>query len=421
MVFYFTDISEPDIFKIYTIKNMNELNKKKSAFSEEDQKYMKLAIKFAWKGRGKTSPNPMVGAVIVKEGRIISQGYHRQVGLAHAEIEAINNSTEPLDNSTMYVTLEPCTLYGKTLPCCSEIIKHKFKKIIVGCIDPNPRINGRGIEFLKKAGINVKIGLFEDKIMLQNEVFFKQIKTKTPFICCKIASSIDGKLAARSSDSKWITSEKSRKQVQNLRKEYGCVLTGINTVLTDDPFLIPRKIPGDSSKIIHAVHSKKFYRVILDSNLRIASNPGINIIKTSGLAKTIIFTENKNNSGFYKIVKELHKKNLDVLTVGKDPFRGTGLDILKILKILYQKYEITSILLECGPVLLESFLKRGLIDKFIFFFAPRILGGDSNYDMFPDLEINRIKDSMNLKFEKVKKIGNDIIVTAYPLKNKKHG
>lgn len=398
---------------------MNELNKKKSVFSEADKKYMKLAIKLAWKGRGKTNPNPMVGAVIVKDGKIISQGYHRQVGLAHAEIEAINNSTGPLDDSTMYVTLEPCTLHGKTLPCCSEIVKHKFKKIIIGCIDPNPRINGRGIEFLKKAGINVKTGLFEDKIKLQNEVFFKQIKTKTPFICCKIASSIDGKLAARSSDSKWITSEKSRRQVQNLRKEYGCVLTGINTVLNDDPYLFPRKIPGDASKTIYIVRSRKFYRVILDSDLRIALNPGLNIIKTSGLVKTVIFTENKNNPGFSKRVEELQKKNLDVLTVGKDPLSGTGLDILKILKILYRKYEITSILLECGPVLLGSFLKRGLIDKFIFFFAPRIIGGDSDYDMFPGLEINRIKDSINLKFENVKRIGNDIAVTAYPLKKQK--
>jgi diaminohydroxyphosphoribosylaminopyrimidine deaminase/5-amino-6-(5-phosphoribosylamino)uracil reductase len=377
---------------------------------------MRLAIRLAGKGRGKTNPNPMVGAVIVKDGRIISQGYHKQVGLAHAEIEAINNSIESPENSTMYVTLEPCTLHGKTLPCVNEIIKHKFKKIIVGSIDPNPQVNGRGIEFLKKAGINVESGLLENKIKLQNEVFFKQIKAKIPFICCKIASSIDGKLAARSSDSKWITSERSRKQVQDLRKEYGCVLTGINTVLNDDPFLIPRKISGNTSKTIYTLLSRKFFRVILDSDLKIALHPDINIIKTSGLAKTIVFTGNKKNSGFQKRVRGLQKNNIDVVTVDKDPSEGTGLDILKILKILYQKYEITSILLECGPALLGSFLKRGLIDKFIIFFAPRVIGGDSDYDMFADLKINKIKDSINLKFENVKRIGNDIVVTAYPLK-----
>jgi diaminohydroxyphosphoribosylaminopyrimidine deaminase/5-amino-6-(5-phosphoribosylamino)uracil reductase len=404
MVFYFIGILKTRYFKICATKNMNELNKKKTIFSEEDNKYMRLAIKLAGKGRGKTNPNPMVGAVIVKNGRIMSQGYHKQVGLAHAEIEAIYNSKESPENSTMYVTLEPCTLHGKTLPCVNEIVKHKFKKIIVGCIDPNPRVNGRGIEFLKKAGINVESGLLEDKIKLQNEVFFKQIKAKIPFVCCKVASSIDGKLATRSSDSKWITSEKSRKQVQNLRKEYGCVLTGINTILNDDPYLIPRKISGNASKTIYTTSSKKFYRVILDSDLKIALHPNINIIKTSSLAKTIVFTGNKKNSGFQKRVKELQKNKIDVLTVGKDPSGGTGLDILKILKILYQRYEITSILLECGPALLGSFLKRGLIDKFIIFFAPRIIGGDSDYDMFADLEINKIKDSINLKFENVKRI-----------------
>ncbi len=398
---------------------MNELNKIKTVFSKEDIKYMRLAIKLAGKGRGKTNPNPMVGAVIVKDDRVISQGYHKQVGLAHAEIEAINNSTESPENSTMYVTLEPCTLHGKTLPCVNEIVKHKFKKIIIGSIDPNPRVNGRGIEFLRTAGINVESGLLEDKIKLQNEVFFKQIKAKMPFVCCKIASSIDGKLATRSSDSKWITSERSRKQVQYLRKEYGCILTGINTVLNDDPYLIPRKISGNASKTIYNTSSGKFYRVILDSDLKIALRPDINIIKTSGLAKTIVFTDNKKDSGFQKRVRELQKNNIDVLTVGKEPSGGVGLDILKILKILYRKYEITSMLLECGPALLGSFLKRGLIDKFIFFFAPRIIGGDSDYDMFASLEINKIKDSINLKFENVKRIGNDIVITAYPLKKQK--
>src|SRR4030065_2333845 len=329
---------------------MSELNKKKTVFSEEDNKYMRLAVKLAGKGRGKTNPNPMVGAVIVKDGRIISQGYHKQVGLSHAEIQAINNSTESLENSTMYVTLEPCTLHGKTLPCVNEIVKHKFKKIIIGSVDPNPGVNGRGIKFLKKAGINVESELLEDKKKLQNEVFFKQIKAKIPFVCCKIASSIDGKLATRSSDSKWITSEKSRKQVQNLRKEYGCTLIGINTVLNDDPYLIPRKIYGNSLKTIYTTPKGKFYRVILDSDLKIALHPDINIIKTSGLAKTIVFACNKKNPGFQKRVRELQKGSIDVLTVGKNPL-GAGLDILKILKILYRKYEITSILLECRAAL----------------------------------------------------------------------
>jgi diaminohydroxyphosphoribosylaminopyrimidine deaminase/5-amino-6-(5-phosphoribosylamino)uracil reductase len=380
-------------------------------FTKEDRKYMEIAIKLAGRGRGDAKPNPMVGAIIVKDGKIISSGYHRQAGLHHAEIEAINNSIQSLESSTMYVTLEPCTFQGKTPPCVNEIVKHKLKEIIIGCIDPNPKVNGRGIEFLKKAGIKVKSGLLKNKIEQQNEVFFKQIKTGIPFICCKIASSIDGKLAAKSSDSRWITSERSRMQVQDLRKEYGCVLTGINTVLNDNPYLFPRKNIEYSYK---NYGSQKFYRVILDSNLRI--NLDSNIVKTSNLVKTIVFIEDKNKSKFTGKIKKLEENNIDVLPVNKDIVECTGLDILKIIKILYKKYEITSILLECGPALITSFLKRNLIDKFIFYFAPKIIGGDSDYNMFTELGINKIKDSINLRFENIKKIGSDIVITAYPLK-----
>ncbi|MFZ3386490.1 MAG: bifunctional diaminohydroxyphosphoribosylaminopyrimidine deaminase/5-amino-6-(5-phosphoribosylamino)uracil reductase RibD [Candidatus Hydromicrobium sp.] len=380
-------------------------------FTKEDRKYMEIAIKLAGRGRGDANPNPMVGAIIVKDGKIISSGYHRQAGLHHAEIEAINNSIQSLESSTMYVTLEPCTFQGKTPPCVNEIVKHKLKEIIIGCIDPNPKVNGRGIEFLKKAGIKVKSGLLKNKIEQQNEVFFKQIKTGIPFICCKIASSIDGKLAAKSSDSRWITSERSRMQVQDLRKEYGCILTGINTVLNDNPYLFPRKNIEYSYK---NYGSQKFYRVILDSNLRI--NLDSNIVKTSNLVKTIVFIEDKNKSKFTGKIKKLEENNIDVLPVNKDIVEFTGLDIIKIIKILYKKYEITSILLECGPALITSFLKRNLIDKFIFYFAPKIIGGDSDYNMFTELGINKIKDSINLRFENIKRIGSDIVITAYPLK-----
>jgi diaminohydroxyphosphoribosylaminopyrimidine deaminase/5-amino-6-(5-phosphoribosylamino)uracil reductase len=380
-------------------------------FTKEDRKYMEIAIKLAGRGKGDAKPNPMVGAIIVKDGKIISSGYHRQAGLHHAEIEAINNSIQSLESSTMYVTLEPCTFQGKTPPCVNEIVKHKLKEIIIGCIDPNPKVNGRGIEFLKKAGIKVKSGLLKNKIEQQNEVFFKQIKTGIPFICCKIASSIDGKLAAKSSDSRWITSERSRMQVQDLRKEYGCVLTGINTVLNDNPYLFPRKNIEYSYK---NYGSQKFYRVILDSNLRI--NLDSNIVKTSNLVKTIVFIEDKNKSKFTGKIKKLEENNIDVLPVNKDIVECTGLDILKIIKILYKKYEITSILLECGPALITSFLKRNLIDKFIFYFAPKIIGGDSDYNMFTELGINKIKDSINLRFENIKRKGSDIVITAYPLK-----
>lgn len=383
-------------------------------FTEEDKKYMELAIKLAEKGRGSTNPNPMVGTVITKNGRIISSGYHKQAGLPHAEIEAINNSSQSLDNSTMYVTLEPCTFQGKTPPCVDEIVKHKFKEIIIGCIDPNPKVNGRGIRFLKKAGIKTRSGLLKEKVKLQNEVFFKQIKTGIPFVCCKIASSIDGKLAARTSDSRWITSEKSRMQVQDLRKEYGCTLTGINTVLVDDPFLFPRKKIKSSISLNKDYNGQKFYRVILDSSLRI--NLDSNIIKTSDMAKTIIFTTKKQMKIAQDKISKLNKNKIDVLEVDRENSKISGLDILKVLKILYKKYQITSLLLECGPTLLTSFLKRDLIDKFIFYLAPKIIGGDSSYNMFRGLGIDRVTDCINLRFENIRRSSGDIVITAYPLK-----
>jgi diaminohydroxyphosphoribosylaminopyrimidine deaminase/5-amino-6-(5-phosphoribosylamino)uracil reductase len=385
-------------------------------FTREDIYYMKKAIKLAEKGRGETSPNPMVGAVIVKDGRIISSGYHHKAGLPHAEIEAIKNCKEELDGSTMYITLEPCTFHGKTPPCTDEIIKHSFREIIIGCIDPNPYVNGKGVMALKEAGFLVKTGLLEDLIEIQNEVFFKYIRTGMPFVCCKIASSIDGKVATKTQNSKWITSEKSRALVQKIRREYDCILTGINTVSKDNPYLLPRKNIDAPLKNIDIPRNRIFYRVILDSNLKIDLDS--NVIKTSDLAKTIIFINKKYSSSLKEKIKILRNNNIDVIAVNGDPVTGIGLDIYSILHILCNKYQITSVLLESGPTVTGSFLKRGLIDKFIFFIAPKIIGGDSSYDMFPGMGINNIKDCIDLRFDNIKRSGTDIVITAYPLKNK---
>ena len=212
-------------------------------FSDYDRKIMELAIRLAEKARGMTSPNPMVGSVIVKDGKILSSGYHRKAGGPHAEIEAIDSFSDKagLKNASLYVTLEPCSLYGKTPPCTDAIIKHGFSEVIIGSMDPNPEINGRGIDKLRKAGIRVRYGLLEERIARQNETFFKHIVTGRPFMTLKIASSIDGKTAVKSGDSKWITGIRSRQLVQRTRKEYDCILTGINTVIKDDPLLYPRR------------------------------------------------------------------------------------------------------------------------------------------------------------------------------------
>ncbi|MDD3521109.1 MAG: bifunctional diaminohydroxyphosphoribosylaminopyrimidine deaminase/5-amino-6-(5-phosphoribosylamino)uracil reductase RibD [Actinomycetota bacterium] len=214
---------------------------KKEDFTKEDKKFMGMALHLAEKGKGTVSPNPMVGAVIVKDNIFISGGFHAKAGFNHAEINAIENAKKKIgyklpEGLKMYVTLEPCSIYGRTPPCADSLISNKFSEIIISILDPNPKINGQGFIKLKQAGLNVRTGLLEEQAKKLNEIFFTNIIKKRPFICAKTASTLDGNLAARTGDSKWITDEKSRMLVQKLRFEYGCVLTGINTVIKDNPF-----------------------------------------------------------------------------------------------------------------------------------------------------------------------------------------
>jgi diaminohydroxyphosphoribosylaminopyrimidine deaminase/5-amino-6-(5-phosphoribosylamino)uracil reductase len=413
-------------------------------FTENDKKYMRIAINLAQKAKGHTSPNPVVGAVIVRDGIIISKGYHKKAGCAHAEIEAIHacSNKAKLKGSRMYVTLEPCSIYGKTPPCIDAIIKHGFAEIVIGSTDFNPMINGKGIEALKKAGIKVRVGLFKEEIKRQNEIFFKHITTASPFICCKIASSIDGKIAAKSSDSKWITTIESRKIVQKIRIEYDCIMTGINSVLIDDPLLYPRKTSGKfliesniqaneddycSAMLPDIRNGKQFYRVVLDSGLKLPFDS--NIVKTANFIKTIVFTSNKiSKDDFGRRAGYLSQKNIDIVKVNSylpENKKALLLDLKEILGKLYSDYGITSVLLESGPALVTEFLKNNLIDKFIFFLAPKIIGGDSSFNMFSNLNINKIDDVLRINFEAVKKIigsgkggtDTDIIIVAYPSAN----
>jgi diaminohydroxyphosphoribosylaminopyrimidine deaminase/5-amino-6-(5-phosphoribosylamino)uracil reductase len=391
-------------------------------FSENDKKIMRLAIKLAGKASGLTSPNPLVGAVIIKNGNVIASGYHKRAGLPHAEIEAINSlfDTEVLRDAMLYVTLEPCDVYGKTPPCTDAIIKHRFSEVIIGSIDPNPKISGSGISKLKNAGIKVKYGLLEEQIKQQNEIFFKHIVAKSPFITLKTASSIDGKIATKTGDSRWITSVRSRRLVHKIRKQHDCILTGINTVIADDPLLYPRKNNGTDQDLNE---DKKYYRVVLDSNLRM--NAFSNIAKTANKVKTVIFTSGQAFQ-YKNRLKELKDLNIDIIKIPVEKNDGlhtgnnrTGivkLDILKALKILYDNYGITSIIVEAGPNLSTEFLRKGLVDKFLFFISPKILGGNSNYSMFSDLGILKVSSSIELCIKSKKSIGDDILITAYPKK-----
>ena len=394
------------------------MNKKEHSFTKQDKKFMRLALKLAAKAKGLTSPNPMVGAVIVYNGKIISSGYHKKAGLAHAEIEAINSCEDKklLKGADIYITLEPCSFYGKTPPCTETIIKYGFGKVIVAAIDPNPKVSGNGIKRLREAGIDVKTGLFEIEAIKQNEVFFKHIKTGMPFVTIKIAASIDGKTAAASGNSKWITGVKSRNIVQKLRYESDCILTGINTVLADNPLLYPRDIEYNKNiknNNLFSLNKKKFYRVVLDSNLKIPLD--FLIVNTASEIKTIIFTliKTKQDNNFENKLNLLKQKGIDIVFAPND--MKNGIDLEFVLKTLYSNYEITSVLVEGGKTLNTSLVKKNLADKFVFFIAPKIIGGESSYSMFSELGIKDVNSAFKIRFDLIKKIAGDLMITAYPL------
>ncbi len=384
-------------------------------FSNEDKKYMRLAISLAEKARGLTSPNPLVGAVIVKDKKIIGTGFHKKAGANHAEIEAINAcpGENLLKGATMYVSLEPCCIYGKTSPCTDALIKYGFARVIAASVDPNPSVNGKGLKILKDSGIDVGCGLLEEIAGKQNEVFFKSVTTGYPFVTVKIASSIDGRTALGSGDSKWITSEKSRQYVQEIRYQNDCILTGINTVLKDDPLLYPRVKVKKSGAF---KSSKKFLRAILDSNLKLC--PDSQIAGTADKIRTIVFTA-RLDSKQSKKAPGLQKMGLEIIqikTVSQTPENGPVrlLDISQALKILHDDYEVTSVLVEAGETVCSSLIKNKLIDKFLFFISPKIIGSDSSFGMFGSLKNRVLLRCPAVKFDSIRKSGSDILITAYP-------
>jgi len=415
----------------------------KKAFTKEDEKFMRLALGLAGKGRGTVSPNPLVGAVIVKDNVFVSGGFHAAAGYNHAEINAIENAEDKLGSRLpkglkLYVTLEPCSMHGRTPPCTDALIRNKFSEIIISVLDPNPKINGQGILKLRQAGIKVRTGLLQKQGEKLNEIFFTNIQKGRPFICAKTAATLDGNLAAKTGDSKWVTDRKSRMFVQKLRFDYGCVLTGINTVIKDDPFLFPRKsLKNNMAEVFNKndfngiektflkkeilvneedgkkvkIHCFNFKRVIIDTELDI--NADSNIARTAKHIKTIIFSSEESIKSKAEKYNLLLDKGINIEAVNTLK-NEKMLDLNEIIGILFNKYEITSVMLECGPGLLTSFLKSGLIDKFMFFIAPKITGGNNPYSVFNELGINKMYESINLKFDNIKKIQNDLLIEAYP-------
>ncbi|MDD3149436.1 MAG: bifunctional diaminohydroxyphosphoribosylaminopyrimidine deaminase/5-amino-6-(5-phosphoribosylamino)uracil reductase RibD [Candidatus Gastranaerophilales bacterium] len=352
--------------------------------------YIKKCIKFAKQGEGHVAPNPLVGAVVLdKNGDIAGYGYHQKYGEAHAEVNAINMAGEKTDGGTIFISLEPCSHYGKTPPCADLIIKSNIKKMVVGMIDPNPKVSGDGIKKCKDARIEVIVGVLEKECQKLNEIFIKNQKEQKPFIAIKTAITIDGKIATKTGSSKWITSEKSRKEVQKLRNKYDAILTGSGTVLADNPSLTCQMNNGINPA-----------RIVIDSKF-----------------KTLLTSKVYNNDGtkiFIAVDENIKIKN-DIsknINLIKCPLINDKIDLNYLIEKLYNE-GITSILVEAGGTLNAQFIKQKLVDKFYIFTAPKILGDNNGKSFIDSFNIADIKECTNLIFDEIIFLKPDILIKAY--------
>ena len=353
---------------------------------------MERALELAAMGIGKVNPNPLVGAVIVKDGEIIGEGYHECYGEAHAERNAVKNAVKSVEGSTIYVTLEPCAHYGKTPPCVDLIIEKKFKKVVIGMLDPNELVAGKSIEKLKNHGIEVVVGVKEEECKKMNEIFIKYITSKIPFVVLKSGISLDGKIATYSGNSKWITSKESREDAQNLRNRLNSIMVGVNTIITDDPELTCR-----------INNEKKLIRIVVDTKLRIPLDS--KVIKNND-KQTIVATILSSDEEKKKTLRDLGVKVIEVSE------KNNKVNLKELVKKLGQE-GIDSILIEGGGTLNFSALEEKIVDKVIFYIAPKILGGENSKSCIAGLGFSELNDAVNLKDISYRKISEDLVVEGY--------
>ena len=356
------------------------------------EKYMRMALKLALKAKGKTSPNPMVGALVVKGGRIIAQGFHEKAGLPHAEAVALDAAGAHARGATLYITLEPCTHFGRTPPCVDRVIKSGVKEVVVGMIDPNPLNNGKGVRALQQHKIKVKVGVLEDELRKMNEVFIKYITKRLPFVTVKIAQSLDGKIATASGDSKWITSDASRAFAHRLRKDYDAIMVGVNTVLRDNP-------------ILDAWFSKKQpIKIVVDSQLSTPQNANIFSKKRQVIIATLPISPGQETE---------NRSMLDGLATFLEAKEKSGqVDLKDTLKKL-AKLEIANVLVEGGGMLIGSLVDDGLVDKFMVFISPKIIGGKDARTSVMGKGVARVEKALRLKDVSVRRIADDFLIEGY--------
>jgi len=365
----------------------------------KDMEYMKLALELAENGCGYVNPNPMVGAVIVKNGEIIGSGYHENYGELHAERKAINSCVAPLDGATMYVTLEPCCHYGKTPPCTEAIIESGIKRVIVGSLDPNPLVAGKGIEALRNNNIEVETGLMDMENQKLNYIFFHYMKTGMPYVVMKYAMTLDGKIATFSGKSKWITGEKARVHVHQSRHKYSGIMVGVNTVIMDNPMLTCRIPMGRNGT-----------RIVCDTNLRIPFDS--KIIQTASEIPTFIATSSLEMDK----IKKFSDMGCKVIQV---PKKDGHID-LNVLMIKLGEEKIDSILLEGGSTLNFSGMKSGIVNKVEAYISPKMFGGSGAKSPVGGIGIENPDNAFKLVRKNMKMFGEDIFL-EYEVMNNVYG
>ena len=366
-------------------------------FMQKKEEYMRRALELARKGEGHTSPNPMVGCVVVKDGRIISEGYHEKYGEFHAESNALTRCTEDTAGADLYVTLEPCCHQGKTPPCTDIIIEKKIARVFVGSMDSNPLVAGKGVQILRDHGIYVETGILDAECRKLNEVFYHYIATKTPFVVMKYAMTLDGKIACATGDSKWVTGEIARTQVHRMRGRYRGIMVGIGTVLADDPMLNCR-VEGGVDPV----------RIICDSNLHIPTES--QIVKTASDIETIVACSQEALESERKQEKIRRLKEAGIQIIGTEGAHGVNL--VELMKKLGGQ-NIDSILLEGGGTLNASALEDGIVNKVYAYIAGKLIGGMDARSPVEGMGIDRMADAITLQNMEIEKLGDDFCIVGY--------
>ena len=360
----------------------------------DDEHFMRMALALAKKGQGYTSPNPMVGAVIVKDGKVIGSGYHQSCGEAHAEVNAIADAGVQAKGATLYANLEPCHHTGKTPPCSLKILNAGIKRVVMAMEDPNT-IAGGGAVFLQENGVEVLTGVCEAAAKKLNEAFIKYVSKKQPFVLLKCAATLDGRIATRTGDSKWVTGDKARKFVHQLRHAVDAILVGIGTIRVDDPSLTTR-LESDSG--LDPV------RIVLDTHLSIS--PDARILQLDSNSDTILVISDTVTAAKKKMFLKAGVRLIE------QPVKDDQID-LKSLMVELGSMGITSLLIEGGSRVIASAIRSGVIDKAFFFYAPKILGGDDGIPICQGPGPEQMKDSIRVRDIRVQRFDDDVMIEGY--------